>query len=45
VKRENEAFEKYYNALPIVPEAELETFWTALKAELPNSFRFTGSKG
>jgi multisite-specific tRNA:(cytosine-C5)-methyltransferase len=29
----------------IVPEEEKEEFWTAMRRELPNSFRFTGSKG
>ncbi|KAF2141406.1 uncharacterized protein K452DRAFT_359167 [Aplosporella prunicola CBS 121167] len=45
VEKKNENFEKYYNELNIVPEEEREHFWAALKRELPNSFRFTGSKG
>ncbi|GME26201.1 Bacterial Fmu (Sun)/eukaryotic nucleolar NOL1/Nop2p [Neofusicoccum parvum] len=45
VEKHNVNFEKYYNELAIVPEEEREQFWTALKKELPNSFRFTGSKG
>ncbi|KAK7733567.1 tRNA (cytosine-5-)-methyltransferase ncl1 [Botryosphaeria dothidea] len=45
VEKKNANFEKYYNELAIVPEEEREQFWTALKKELPNSFRFTGSKG
>ncbi|KAF2227338.1 hypothetical protein BDZ85DRAFT_227709 [Elsinoe ampelina] len=46
VKKENENFEKFYNELNIVPEGEeREKFWTALRRELPNSFRFCGSKG
>ncbi|KAF4534485.1 Methyltransferase [Lasiodiplodia theobromae] len=45
VEKHNVNFEKYYNELGIVPEEEREQFWTALKKELPNSFRFTGSKG
>ncbi|EON69425.1 hypothetical protein W97_08685 [Coniosporium apollinis CBS 100218] len=45
LEKKNENFENYYNALGIVEEEEREQFWTALKRELPNSFRFTGSKG
>ncbi|KAL1641296.1 tRNA (cytosine-5-)-methyltransferase ncl1 [Diplodia intermedia] len=45
VEKHNVSFEKYYNELGLVPEEEREQFWTALKKELPNSFRFTGSKG
>lgn len=42
--RNNERFERYYNELEIVPEEEREAFWEALRRDLPNSFRFTGSK-
>ena len=46
INKENEKFERYYNALNIVPEGpEREEFWTAIKRELPNAFRFCGSKG
>jgi multisite-specific tRNA:(cytosine-C5)-methyltransferase len=46
VVKRNEKFERYYNALDIVPEGpERESFWETLRRELPNSFRFTGSKG
>lgn len=46
VNKENEKFERYYNALNIVPEGpEREAFWTAIRRELPNAFRFCGSKG
>ena len=46
VKKTNELFEKFYNDLNIVPEGEeRKEFWTAMRRELPNSFRFTGSKG
>ncbi|KAL1306063.1 hypothetical protein AAFC00_004189 [Neodothiora populina] len=46
VKKENEQFERYYNELSIVPEGEeRDQFWAALRRELPNSFRFCGSKG
>lgn len=45
VPKANELFEKYYDELGLVESAEREEFWTALRRELPNSFRFTGSKG
>ncbi|KAL8660224.1 MAG: hypothetical protein Q9226_000026 [Calogaya cf. arnoldii] len=41
----NARFEEYYNQLDILEDVEKEDFWTALRRELPNSFRFTGSKG
>ncbi|KAL4876297.1 S-adenosyl-L-methionine-dependent methyltransferase [Aspergillus karnatakaensis] len=45
VPRTNERFEKYYNEQGFVPEEEREVFWEFLRKDLPNSFRFTGSKG
>ena len=46
MKKTNEKMERYYNTLNIVPEGpEREQFWSALRRELPNSWRFTGSKG
>ena len=36
---------RYYDSLGLVPEQERETFWEYMKKDLPNSFRFTGSKG
>ncbi|KAF2493288.1 S-adenosyl-L-methionine-dependent methyltransferase [Lophium mytilinum] len=45
IPKENEAFEGYYNKLGILAEDERDQFWTTMKKELPNSFRFTGSKG
>lgn len=45
VDKQNEKFERFYNALNIVEGEEREAFWTTLRRELPNSFRFTGSKG
>ena len=46
VVKRNEKFERYYNTLDIVPTgAERDAFWSSLRRELPNSFRFTGSKG
>ncbi|KZF25153.1 S-adenosyl-L-methionine-dependent methyltransferase [Xylona heveae TC161] len=45
VQKQNEKFERFYNELGIVEDVEREEFWTALRRELPNSFRFTGSRG
>ncbi|KAF2403914.1 S-adenosyl-L-methionine-dependent methyltransferase [Trichodelitschia bisporula] len=45
IDKHNDSFEKYYNELAIVPDNEKEEFWAALRRELPNSFRFCGSKG
>ncbi|OJD18939.1 hypothetical protein AJ78_01051 [Emergomyces pasteurianus Ep9510] len=42
--RENEKYESYYNSLHIVPDDEKHEFWAAFRRDLPNSFRFTGSK-
>jgi multisite-specific tRNA:(cytosine-C5)-methyltransferase len=45
IPKTNSLFEKYYNELNLVPDADRESFWDAMRRELPNSFRFTGSKG
>ena len=45
VPKANVLYEKYYNNLGLVEEAERKEFWTALQRDLPNSFRFTGSRG
>ncbi|GIZ42615.1 hypothetical protein CKM354_000587500 [Cercospora kikuchii] len=46
VDKTNEKFERFYNSIPIVPEGpERDAFWKHLRKELPNSWRFTGSKG
>ncbi|KAE9363872.1 S-adenosyl-L-methionine-dependent methyltransferase [Stipitochalara longipes BDJ] len=46
VEKHNEKLERYYNGvLGIEDEEERYDFWAALKRELPNSFRFAGSKG
>ena len=46
VPKKNDKFERYYNTLDIIPAgADREAFWISLRRELPNSFRFTGSKG
>lgn len=45
VVKTNERLETYYNALLQFDEDESKAFWDALKRELPNSFRFCGSKG
>jgi len=41
----NEKLERYYNQILGLAEDEQVEFWAALKRELPNSFRFAGSKG
>lgn len=43
--RENEKFERYYNEPEFIPEEEKEVFWATMRKDLPNSFRFTGSRG
>ncbi|KAJ6444611.1 ABC transporter [Purpureocillium lavendulum] len=45
INKENERLQEYYNTLLKLPEEESQQFWDALKRELPNSFRFCGSKG
>ncbi|KIN08628.1 hypothetical protein OIDMADRAFT_100345 [Oidiodendron maius Zn] len=45
VEKQNERLERYYNGLLGLSEEEKHDFWAALKRELPNSFRFAGSKG
>ncbi|KPI37181.1 Multisite-specific tRNA:(cytosine-C(5))-methyltransferase trm4a [Cyphellophora attinorum] len=44
ISRHNEKFEKYYNQLDLVPEEDKEQLWEAMRRDLPNSFRFTGSR-
>ncbi|EXJ86752.1 hypothetical protein A1O3_03706 [Capronia epimyces CBS 606.96] len=44
ISRYNEKFEQYYNELGIIPDDEKSDFWEAMRRDLPNSFRFTGSK-
>ncbi|KAG9239904.1 S-adenosyl-L-methionine-dependent methyltransferase [Calycina marina] len=41
----NAKLERYYNKILGLGEEEQAEFWAALKRELPNSFRFAGSKG
>ncbi|KAI7919915.1 tRNA (cytosine-5-)-methyltransferase NCL1 [Pyricularia oryzae] len=43
--KENEKLQKFYDELLQLPEEERAEFWTAYQRELPNSFRFCGSKG
>ncbi|OKL56015.1 hypothetical protein UA08_08694 [Talaromyces atroroseus] len=45
IVKANTKLESYYNDFGIIPKEEQEAFWAALKRELPNSFRFTGSRG
>ncbi|KAG8528137.1 uncharacterized protein KY384_007053 [Bacidia gigantensis] len=44
VTKSNVRYEEYYESLDLVEDDEKETFWSFLRQELPNSFRFTGSK-
>lgn len=44
VERKNELFESYYRMGGFLEEAEFEEMWKTLQADLPNSFRFTGTK-
>nr|KAK5449186.1 tRNA (cytosine-5-)-methyltransferase ncl1 [Exophiala xenobiotica] len=44
IYRHNDKFEEYYDQLGVVPEEEREQFWSTMRRDLPNSFRFTGSK-
>jgi len=43
--RENAKLQEYYDTLLQLPEEERAEFWAALRRDLPNSFRFCGSKG
>ncbi|KAL6881189.1 S-adenosyl-L-methionine-dependent methyltransferase [Trichoderma novae-zelandiae] len=45
LKKENPKLQEFYDALLQLPEEEKAQFWEALRRELPNSFRFCGSKG
>ncbi|TDZ14461.1 Multisite-specific tRNA:(cytosine-C(5))-methyltransferase [Colletotrichum orbiculare MAFF 240422] len=45
VEKKNERLERYYNTIIGLSEEEQGPFWDALKRDLPNSFRFCGSKG
>ncbi|KAH6633070.1 S-adenosyl-L-methionine-dependent methyltransferase [Boeremia exigua] len=44
ISRKNELFESYYRKGGFMEEAEFEEMWAALQTDLPNSFRFTGTK-
>ncbi|KEY74202.1 hypothetical protein S7711_00359 [Stachybotrys chartarum IBT 7711] len=45
IQKENERLQRFYDTLLQLPDEEKEQYWTALRRELPNSFRFCGSKG
>ncbi|KAE8333422.1 S-adenosyl-L-methionine-dependent methyltransferase [Aspergillus sergii] len=45
IPKTNEKFERFYNEQGFIPEEEREVFWEYLRRDLPNSFRFTGSRG
>ncbi|KIX03484.1 uncharacterized protein Z518_07037 [Rhinocladiella mackenziei CBS 650.93] len=44
ISRHNDKYEQYYNQLGIIPDDDQDEFWQAMRRDLPNSFRFTGSK-
>ncbi|KAH8159364.1 hypothetical protein CIB48_g8884 [Xylaria polymorpha] len=45
ISKKNERLEAFYNSLLPLHDAERSEFWQALRRDLPNSFRFCGSKG
>ncbi|KAK6705755.1 hypothetical protein SNK05_009636 [Fusarium graminearum] len=45
IPKENEKLQRFYDSLLQLPEEEKNAYWEALRRELPNSFRFCGSKG
>jgi multisite-specific tRNA:(cytosine-C5)-methyltransferase len=45
IVKSNEKLETHYNTILDLPDEERVEFWDALKRDLPNSFRFCGSKG
>ncbi|KAH7160858.1 S-adenosyl-L-methionine-dependent methyltransferase [Dactylonectria macrodidyma] len=45
VPKENEKLQRFYDTLLQLPDDEKTAYWDAMKRELPNSFRFCGSKG
>ncbi|RWA14092.1 hypothetical protein EKO27_g1009 [Xylaria grammica] len=45
IPKNNEKLEAFYNSLLPLEDAEKSEFWEALRRDLPNSFRFCGSKG
>ncbi|KAL9046963.1 MAG: hypothetical protein Q9214_000337 [Letrouitia sp. 1 TL-2023] len=44
IEKQNEAYEYYYNELLDSEYVDRDEFWKVLRCELPNSFRFAGSK-
>ncbi|KAI1430643.1 S-adenosyl-L-methionine-dependent methyltransferase [Xylaria sp. CBS 124048] len=45
IVKTNENLEAFYNSLLPLEDGEKSEFWEALRRDLPNSFRFCGSKG
>ncbi|KAI1815505.1 S-adenosyl-L-methionine-dependent methyltransferase [Poronia punctata] len=45
IPKTNEKLEAFYNSALPLDDTEKAEFWEALRKELPNSFRFCGSKG
>ncbi|KAF2020834.1 cytosine-5--methyltransferase NCL1 [Aaosphaeria arxii CBS 175.79] len=44
IVRQNDLYETYYRQGGFLEEEEFEKMWKALASDLPNSFRFTGTK-
>lgn len=44
VYRHNDRYERYYDELNVVADDEMPKLWEAMRRDLPNSFRFTGSR-
>ncbi|KAF2277116.1 S-adenosyl-L-methionine-dependent methyltransferase [Westerdykella ornata] len=44
IRRENALFESYYKTGGFLDEKEFEQMWKYMASDLPNSFRFTGTK-
>ncbi|KOS17817.1 Multisite-specific tRNA:(cytosine-C(5))-methyltransferase [Escovopsis weberi] len=44
LKKENARLQEFYDSLLKLSDEEKEQFWEAFRRELPNSFRFCGSK-
>lgn len=45
IVKENKNLQEFYDTLLQLPDEEKQQYWEALRRELPNSFRFCGSKG
>ena len=45
IVKEHQNLQRFYDTLLQLPDEEKQQYWDALRRELPNSFRFCGSKG